>query len=105
MGEGGLMATPTELCERLNAKWLAHYGAGSMSGNCGKLACMLREALIKHGYKGWIASGVVEDFEGNHAWVVCDGQILDPSVNQFGDYAITNNGLTYHEQRRMEFLL
>lgn len=97
------MPTPLQLCEALNRKWLDHYGASSMCGNCGKLACMLREALIRHGHTGHVASGTVKGFIGNHGWIVCNGQILDPSVNQFGDYPVTNNGLEYHEERRMEF--
>ncbi len=99
------MPTPLDLCTALNHKWLNRYGAASMSGNCGKLSCMLRDALIKHGYKGHIASGYVAGTQGNHAWIVCDGQILDPSVNQFGIADVLGNGLVYHEQRRMEFYL
>jgi hypothetical protein len=66
---------------------------------------MLRDALIRHGHKGHIASGHVVGFIGNHAWLVVDGVILDPSVNQFGDYAVVDNKLEYVEQRRMEFYL
>lgn len=99
------MTTPLSLCIALNRKWLAHYGASSMSGNCGKLACMLRDALIKRGFRGHVANGYIDGFPGNHAWIVCDGVILDPSVSQFGDYPVTNNGLPYIEQRRMEFYL
>ncbi len=99
------MSSPVELTIALNTKWLAHYGAKSMSGNCGKLACLLRDALIRHGYKGHVASGTVKGFIGNHAWIVCNGQILDPSVNQFGNFPVTDNALEYHEERRMEFYL
>lgn len=95
--------TPLALTTLLNRKWLASYGASSMSGNCGKLACMLRDALIKHGHRGHVANGFVQGFEGNHAWIVCEGVIYDPSVNQFGVDAVTANGLDYVEQRRMEF--
>lgn len=99
------MPTPIQLAEVLNRKWLARYGAESMNGNCGKLACMLREALIRHGYKGHVASGSVKGFPGNHGWIVCNGQILDPSVNQFGNFPVAENGLEYREERRMEFYL
>jgi hypothetical protein len=99
------MPTALALCKALNHKWLSRYGASSMSGNCGKLASMLREAMIKHGFKGYIASGIVQGFIGNHAWVVYEGEILDPSINQFGVADVKGNGLVYHEHRRMEFLL
>jgi hypothetical protein len=64
---------------------------------------MLREALMRRGFKGRIASGYVVGFEGNHAWVECNGERLDPSVNQFGVSDVAGTGLDYVEQRRMEF--
>lgn len=93
--------TPLQLAEALNRKWLDRYGASSMSGNCGKLSCMLRDALARHGFSGYIASGAVAGFPGNHAWVVCEGQILDPSINQFSVSDVRGTGLHYIEQRRM----
>jgi len=73
--------SPELLTNRLAAKWVRRYGVNSLSGNCGKLASILRDALLTHGFHGALHNGVYAGT--NHCWIVVNGQILDPSIQQF----------------------
>jgi hypothetical protein len=80
-----------DLAQALNSWWLRRYGADSMSGNCGKLAYRLAARLPG----SQVVSGSFRGQPGNHAWVEHHGQILDPSVSQYGDYPVLGDPTNY----------
>lgn len=88
--------SPLSIAQALNSWWLHRYGADSMSGNCGKLAYILAARLPG----SQVVSGSFRDHRGNHAWVEYHGQILDPSVSQYGDYPVLGDPTNYLERTR-----
>jgi hypothetical protein len=80
--------TPESLALALNKSWIKSYGTNSMSGNCGKITGMLRDALLKHGHDDFkTVSGTYKGYDGNHSWIeLKNGKILDPSVHQYGEH-------------------
>ena len=89
------MKTPLALAQSLNIYWLQRYGAASMSGNCGLLSYKLANKLVESGHSVSVVSGRFRGQRSNHAWVECDGQILDPTSSQYGDYPVLGDPANY----------